>query len=68
MKQLMIMCMIIFGVLACKGQENDQVTSKETQNKKESKEMTVAVIKTNMGTIEIELFADQTPKTVENFT
>ncbi|UCH66954.1 MAG: peptidylprolyl isomerase [Ignavibacterium sp.] len=28
---------------------------------------TVAVIKTNMGTIEIELFADQTPKTVENF-
>ena len=29
--------------------------------------MTVAVIKTNMGTIEIELFADQTPKTVENF-
>ena len=28
---------------------------------------TVAIIKTNMGTIEIELFADQTPKTVENF-
>lgn len=67
MKQLMIMSMIVFGVLACKGQENDQVTSKETQTKKESKEMTVAVIKTNMGTIEIELFADQTPKTVENF-
>jgi cyclophilin family peptidyl-prolyl cis-trans isomerase len=67
MKQLMIMCMIIFGVLACKGQENDQVTSKETQTKQESKEMTVAVIKTNMGTIEIEMFADQTPKTVENF-
>ena len=30
-------------------------------------EMAVAVIKTNMGTIEIELFADKTPKTVENF-
>jgi peptidyl-prolyl cis-trans isomerase-like 1 len=29
--------------------------------------MTVAVIKTNMGTIEIELFAKETPKTVENF-
>ncbi len=28
---------------------------------------TVAVIKTNMGTIEIELFEKQTPKTVENF-
>jgi len=31
------------------------------------KEMAVAVIKTNMGTIEIELFAKETPKTVENF-
>ncbi|MBI5660569.1 MAG: peptidylprolyl isomerase [Ignavibacterium album] len=29
--------------------------------------MTVAIIQTNMGTIEIELFADKTPKTVENF-
>ncbi len=29
--------------------------------------VTVAVIKTNMGTIEVELFAKQTPKTVENF-
>ena len=29
--------------------------------------ITVAIIKTNMGTIEVELFADQTPKTVENF-
>jgi cyclophilin family peptidyl-prolyl cis-trans isomerase len=67
MKQLMIMCMIIFGVLACKGQENDQVTSKETQTKKESKEMTVAIMETNMGVIELQLFADQTPKTVENF-
>jgi peptidyl-prolyl cis-trans isomerase-like 1 len=27
----------------------------------------VAVIKTNMGVIEIELFADKTPKTVDNF-
>jgi cyclophilin family peptidyl-prolyl cis-trans isomerase len=30
-------------------------------------EMAVAIINTNMGKIEIELFADQTPKTVENF-
>lgn len=67
MKQLMIVYLIVFGVLACKGQDNDQVKSQETQTIKESKEMTVAVIKTNMGTIEIELFTDQTPKTVENF-
>ena len=63
----MIVMMIVFGVLACKGQENDQMKSQETQTKKESKEMTVAVMKTNMGTIELELYADQTPKTVENF-
>ena len=63
----MIVMMIVFGVLACKGQENDQMKSQETQTKKESKEMTVAVINTNMGKIEIELFADKTPKTVENF-
>lgn len=67
MKQTMILLMLTLGIWACKGQENDQVKPQETQTKKESKEMTVAVIKTNMGTIEIELFADQTPKTVENF-
>lgn len=42
-----------------------------SQTKKDKKKMnekqTVAVIQTNMGTIEIELFADKTPKTVENF-
>ena len=31
-------------------------------------ESTVAIIKTNMGTIEVELFEKETPKTVENFT
>lgn len=67
MKQFMIVFMIVFSVLACQGQDTDQVKSKETQTKEESTEMTVAVIKTNMGTIEIELFANQTPKTVENF-
>ena len=30
-------------------------------------EMTVAIMKTNMGTIEIELFSTEVPKTVENF-
>jgi len=67
MKQFILAFMIVFGVVACQAQENDQVKSQETQTKMESKEMTVAVIKTNMGTIEIELYADQTPKTVENF-
>ncbi len=37
-------------------------TQEQTQDS-----VSIAVIKTNMGTIEIELFAEQTPKTVENF-
>ena len=47
------------------------LSSNTFSQKKESEKMsdstTVAVIKTNMGTIEIELFDKQTPKTVENF-
>lgn len=43
------------------------VYSQKKETKQMSNTMTVAVIKTNMGTIELELFADKTPKTVENF-
>jgi cyclophilin family peptidyl-prolyl cis-trans isomerase len=43
------------------------IFSQEKETKVMSDSTTVAVIKTNMGTIEIELFAKQTPKTVENF-
>ena len=49
-----------------KEKTDDQTKSiEEETNMPES--MTIAVINTNMGTIEIELFADKTPKTVENF-
>lgn len=41
--------------------------SQKEETKKMSDSTTIAVIKTNMGTIEIELFAKETPKTVENF-
>jgi len=41
--------------------------SQKKETKKMSDSTTVAVIKTTMGTIEIELFEKQTPKTVENF-
>lgn len=67
MKQLMIILITVLGIWACKGQDSAEVKQKETKITTESKEMTVAVINTNMGKIEIELFADQTPKTVENF-
>ncbi len=68
MKQLMIGLIISLATFACNAQEEGKVETKQTtQTKEESTEMTVAVIKTNMGTIEIELFAKETPKTVENF-
>lgn len=68
MKQLIVGMIISLATFACNAQEEGKVETKETtQTKTESTEMTVAVIKTNMGTIEIELFANETPKTVENF-
>jgi len=67
MQKMMIVFFTVFGLLACNAQDTGEIKTKETQSKEENKEMTVAIIKTNMGTIEIELFADQTPKTVENF-
>ena len=45
--------------------QNKKEPTKE--NKKVTAGKTIAVIKTNMGNIEIELFAKETPKTVENF-
>ena len=47
-----------------KTEEQTTSTEEETQM---PESMTIAVVNTNMGTIEIELFADKTPKTVENF-
>lgn len=46
---------------------NQIYSQKKKDNKKMSNKQTVAIIQTNMGTIELELFADKTPKTVENF-
>lgn len=41
--------------------------SQKKEPKKMTDSITVAIIKTNMGTIELELFDKETPKTVENF-
>jgi cyclophilin family peptidyl-prolyl cis-trans isomerase len=46
---------------------NAQNKKDQTKVDKKDSKKTVAVIKTNMGNIEIELFAKETPKTVENF-
>lgn len=46
---------------------SSNIFSQKKGTKEMADSMTVAVIKTNMGTIEVELFAKETPKTVENF-
>jgi cyclophilin family peptidyl-prolyl cis-trans isomerase len=64
MKKLVVLFLTI-SFLFISYAQNKQVptgTVKKDDNKK-----TVATIKTNMGNIEIELFAKETPKTVENF-
>lgn len=56
------------GILFADGKPNNaNLNTSEKGNYFMSDSITVAIIKTNMGTIEIELFADKTPKTVENF-
>ena len=46
---------------------NAQNKKDQTKVDKKDSKKTVAVIKTNMGNIEIELFSKEAPKTVENF-
>jgi len=67
------MCFIVFSIIsigiigACTNEKNENSKTINEDDVTMSDSITVAVIETNMGTIEIELFADQTPKTVENF-
>ena len=64
----LFLVMLAFGILFAYGKLNNvnsNTSDKVTYFMIDS--TTVSIIKTNMGTIEIELFAEQTPKTVENF-
>jgi peptidyl-prolyl cis-trans isomerase-like 1 len=71
MKNIVLTLVFAFAFIGC--QSSDTVKERTEEQTKSIEEthmpesMTVAVINTNMGTIEIELFADKTPKTVENF-
>ena len=76
MYQAFVLFSLSFMFMACSGTDSEnknQNTSNNTQ--KETLQMTeltkdtttIAVIQTNMGTIEIELFADKAVKTVQNF-
>ena len=64
----LFLVMLSFGIIFAYGKLNNVNSNNSDKGYfSMSDSITVAIIKTNMGTIEIELFADQTPKTVENF-
>jgi cyclophilin family peptidyl-prolyl cis-trans isomerase len=60
MKNITFLFLFISLVIAGNAQNKQE-------QKKDDNKNTFAVIKTNMGTIEIELFSKEAPKTVENF-
>lgn len=64
-----LLFILSFGILlSCGKISNDTSKKNEKEAHLMSDTISVAIIKTNMGTLEIELFADKAPKTVENFT
>jgi len=76
MFRALILFLFSFMFFACSGTNSENKdqntfnnTQKETPPMTELKKdtLTVAIIQTNMGTIEIELFADKAVKTVQNF-
>ncbi|MCH9029067.1 MAG: peptidylprolyl isomerase [Bacteroidetes bacterium] len=63
----LFLVVIAFVTASACGEKNVDLSNNDREFNFMSDSITVAIIKTNMGTIEIELFADKTPKTVENF-
>ncbi len=76
MKKILLLLLPALFLFGCgkksePGKTNSKKSNLETEVKRimnvGENEMLVAVIKTNMGTMELELFPHKTPKTVENF-
>lgn len=68
MKNILILFLLTaFSAVNIVAQSNTNQKDKAMNDSTKADTKTVAVIKTNMGTIEIELFKDKAPKTVENF-
>ena len=70
MKKILYLLMLAVFVFACSSDKAVVVKDTADNNKQISKktEKTMkAIIETSMGTIEVELFADKAPVTVENF-
>jgi cyclophilin family peptidyl-prolyl cis-trans isomerase len=60
---ILIVIVLLIGFATSGKNDNDK--NKETKNMLENKK--VVVMETNLGNIELELYADQAPKTVANF-
>ena len=69
MKSFLFSFLFIFLIVACNDSNSNNNNERHIMQDSTavSDSMLVAVIQTNMGTIEIELFDDKTPRTVENF-
>lgn len=73
MRHLLFFLAFSFIFFSC-GNNNRQTPTDKNENNQQSlnsnkdDSMTVAIIQTNMGTIELKLFDKLAPKTVENFT
>lgn len=68
MKKLMALFFVLILFISCmNGNSNNQTPQQEQEKPVMNDSTVVAVVKTNMGTIEIELFEKQTPRTVGNF-
>ncbi|GBD86890.1 putative peptidyl-prolyl cis-trans isomerase [bacterium BMS3Abin03] len=69
MKQILIVfiTLFVFVTVNCSENQNKNNINNGKETILMSDSILVAVIKTNMGTIELELYPDKTPKTVENF-
>jgi|SRR5690554_3422609 len=69
MKSFLFSFLFIFLIVACNDSNSNNNNERNIMQDSTavSDSMLVAVIQTNMGTIEIELFDDKTPRTVENF-
>jgi cyclophilin family peptidyl-prolyl cis-trans isomerase len=69
MKSIFFSFLFILIILGCKDTNSNNNQGNIMQDSTPANDsMVVALMQTNMGTIEIQLFEDRTPKTVENFT
>jgi cyclophilin family peptidyl-prolyl cis-trans isomerase len=69
MQSIFFSFLFLIVIIGCKdsNSNNNNGSNVMTDSTLTNDSLLVAVIQTNMGTIEVELFEKQTPKTVENF-